>query len=1099
MTPTGIRRPSTSPLAPPAGPLPALPVSKTRKALPHIPDAGEDGSTLPTTAVPTRKPLNRSVTSSGLPTPKPSKSRSSPAVPTINTVVATSADSPPSVAPSIGPPTPRKSVRKTTSIGGFPLPPVGNPRVSSLPPSPLSTSTSLSDIHGTLAQSSRRDSTKHRSAESLRKPKARSSGYGVRTRQSASAASGVTAPPSLLNGTGDSNLVSSSTGSDSLLTLPSPPQSRRSSADGSYMTDGTAFEDVGEDVPDRGRPKSADAMSDSRRGSGITKDNKGNVIVSVRVRPDSGGGGDSKSAEGEWMVDGRRSLISYNGKEGGDYRYDSVFSPHDNNSRVYDNAAKRLVRRVMEGYHGTVFAYGMTGTGKTFSMQGTANSPGVIPLAITDIFSYIRENPAREFLLRVSYLEIYNEKIYDLLTQSTPGQQQQEEIKLREDGKRGVYATPLKEEIVQSPNQLLRVIARGDMARRTSSTQFNARSSRSHAVVQIVVESRERTSNHGAYFEKEDRRSDRILPGGVLVSTLSLIDLAGSERAAENKERRTEGAHINKSLLTLGTVIGRLAGDDEKDGAEGGKGSSDKEKAVKHLPYRDSKLTRLLQPALSGDSLVSILCTIQLSSAGTAAAAASSHTGETLNTLKFASRAKNNIVSHAKRNESNAQGGDPGSRALLDRYRIEIQDLRAQLEQQNKAKEDAEQTEELEKDRKLEEKLEREERTRHEEQMLEMQLARTALKERISHLNRLILSSKSLGVNSGRLSSASIPLGRSSVYSNDGAYGRPVSGASRDSMHSSHRDSAATLEVPSLSRALSSGSITMGVLPVAQVSIISEEDPPAEDEDDNGDLDANGDATLAQQNRMLQADLADKNRYIATLEKRLLQARRASRSRVSMHLGPGMASPDENGIEASVIEKDREIEELRVKLDDQMRMVTALRSAARKRDMLDSRKSPVVDVVPERPATANAATERPMHARINSRASTRSARPYLPSHQSNPSTASRSSIGAVNFSKTPLSPMAILSPSRSSSQSSESKETAASLKHSKVSRRKSVDEMTMLLDQMIQEKVESGNIVHGERGSLRVKRDTVMERSTPDVSSGAEEDVIRFQADELKP
>src|SRR3978361_501206 len=146
----------------------------------------------------------------------------------------------------------------------------------------------------------------------------------------------------------------------------------------------------------------------------------------------------------------------------------------------------------MEGYHGTVFAYGMTGTGKTFSMQGTANSPGVIPLAITDIFSYIRENPEREFLLRVSYLEIYNEKIYDLLSQSTPGQQQQEEIKLREDSKRGVYATPLKEEIVQSPNQLLRVIARGDMARRTSSTQFNARSSRSHAVVQIVVESRDR-------------------------------------------------------------------------------------------------------------------------------------------------------------------------------------------------------------------------------------------------------------------------------------------------------------------------------------------------------------------------------------------------------------------------------------------------------------------------------------------------------------------------------------------------------------------------------------------------------------------------------
>src|ERR1700729_1372358 len=135
---------------------------------------------------------------------------------------------------------------------------------------------------------------------------------------------------------------------------------------------------------------------------------------------------------------------------------DNVFTTGDNNAKVYDSSAKRLVRRVMEGYHGTVFAYGMTGTGKTFSMQGTATSPGVIPLAITDIFSYIRETPSREFLLRVSYLEIYNEKIHDLLNAPPagavgPGAMQQEEIKLREDSKRGVYASPLKEEIVQSP------------------------------------------------------------------------------------------------------------------------------------------------------------------------------------------------------------------------------------------------------------------------------------------------------------------------------------------------------------------------------------------------------------------------------------------------------------------------------------------------------------------------------------------------------------------------------------------------------------------------------------------------------------------------
>lgn len=937
----------------------------------------------------------------------------------------------------------------------------------------------------------------------LKKPKSRSSGYGVRPRVSHSGSN--LGSPSLLNGTGESNLISSGGHgriTDSLLSLPSPPRSRSSSAHGSQR-------DAGDD---RGRSRHHDAAAEANEESD-EKDIKGNVLVSVRVRPDAGN--EDIAPEGEWMVDGRRSLISYRGREGGDYRYDNVFSPHDQNARVYDNAAKRLVRRVMEGYHGTVFAYGMTGTGKTFSMQGTANSPGVIPLAITDIFSYIRENPSREFLLRVSYLEIYNEKIYDLLNQSTPGAQQ-EEIKLREDSKRGVYATPLKEEIVQSPNQLLRVIARGDLARRTGSTQFNARSSRSHAVVQIVVESRARAQDHGAYYEKETRRTDRIMPGGVLVSTLSLIDLAGSEKAADNKERRTEGSHINKSLLTLGTVIGRLSHEDEKDEKDGAKNA---EKGLKHLPYRDSKLTRLLQPALSGNSLVSILCTIQLSSSGTSAAQTSSHTGETINTLKFASRAKNNIVSHAKKNESSSNSGDPGSRALLDRYRIEIQELRTQLEQQNKGKEESEQVDEIEQDRKMEAELERQEHTRHEEQMLEMQLARTALKERISHLNRLILSSKSLGVNSGRFSSASLPFDpRTSTYSNaQSEYGRPVSIRSRDSSRSLQRDSTATMEIPlpreNLNRTMSSGSITMGTLPAAQVSHMIAEDSPAADEDDDGEdsggVDGDGSASMIQQNRMLQADLADKNRYIATLEKRLLQARRTSHSRVSMHFATRVGVPEDGSLEALMRDKDRELDELRARLDDQVRMVTALRSAARKRDMLDNRKSNATSASEDttRPNTSGAADSVPdlssVSFRNSSRASARQSTSRQSSsrsvtvggHRSTPSNATNasrsSSSGVVNFSKTPLSPMALLSPGHSSNNSRDS--IGANKEASTTSnglRRKSVDEMTQLLDQMIQDKVESGSLMRGERGSLRVKHDTVLLQQIADAvaaNAGAEQ------------
>lgn len=754
----------------------------------------------------------------------------------------------------------------------------------------------------------------------------------------------------------------------------------------------------------------------------------------------------------------------------------------------------------MEGYNGTVFAYGMTGTGKTFSMQGTANQPGTIPLAITDIFSYIRENPEREFLLRVSYLEIYNEKIHDLLNQSTPGTQQ-EEIKLREDSKRGVYASPLKEEIVQSPNQLLRVISRGDQARRVGSTQFNARSSRSHAVVQIVVESRERVSGNGAL---DPRRSDKILPGGVLVSTLSLIDLAGSEKAAANKERRTEGAHINKSLLTLGTVIARLTGDEDK---ENGVKPADKEKGLKHLPYRDSKLTRLLQPALSGDSLVSILCTIQLSSASTSAATSGSHTGETLNTLKFASRAKNNLVSHAKKNESNTSG-DPNSRALLDRYRMEIQELRAQLEAQNKAKTEAEEEDELKQDRRKEAELERQERTRHEEQMLEMQLARTALKERIGHLNRLILSSKSLGVNSGRYSSASMPMHRLSTFSHASQpeFGRPVSLRSRDSMNSrpdSHADSyrnsprasTATLEVPNmdehtLSRKFSTGSITAGVLPAAQRSQLAEE---SEDEDDSAGPRGDGEASLIKQNNMLQADLSDKNRYIATLEKRLIQARRSSQSRASMSFSNRTSSgPVEyHDTESLVREKDREINELRAKLDDQTRMVQALRSATRKRDTLEggqkslpmnNASTQTTSVAPSTPVIAD-----PIESTDNDdddflplivpRATPRHAQ-----HHKSPSvTSHNSNSSSQRHHHQTLSPVALLSPSRSHDSAlprdpEHSKATAAAAKLQGATRRRSVDEMTALLDQMIADKVESGHMVRGERGSLRAKRDTVMEK-----------------------
>ncbi|QDS72555.1 hypothetical protein FKW77_000565 [Venturia effusa] len=944
---TTLPRPSRPSLGPPNTPLPSLPVSKSRKppANPSAPESRRESASL----VPATGIAQRAVTS---------------ALPQRSSAGKKHQSSTSTLPGSAAAPNPAGKLRKTISIGAFPQPP---------------TSGSTSPEEAPAAPSQRHSDIGTRGSSGLRKRGEEASLRQSAMRQSSMRTTSHSNGTSFLNG-GGGNAVS-------LMSLPSPPASRSTSPPDN-TTDNDSEEARGRSTAEE------DKAFDEKHG----KDGKGNVIVSVRVRPDQAPADRDKN-DVEWLVDGRHSHIAYRGREGGDYSYDNVFSVQDKNGKVYDASAKRLVRRVMEGYHGTVFAYGMTGTGKTFSMQGTATSPGIIPLAITDIFSFIRETPQREFLLRVSYLEIYNEKIHDLLAgQPAPGVAQ-EEIKLREDSKRGVYATPLKEEIVQSPTQLLRVIARGDLARRVAGTQFNARSSRSHAVVQIVVESRERVSVNSSVESKRQA----MLPGGVRVSTLSLIDLAGSERAAEDKERRTEGAHINKSLLTLGTVIGKLSTDGEKA------------KDGKHLPYRDSKLTRLLQPALSGNSLISILCTIQIGSAGSTASA-QNHTLETLNTLKFASRAKNNIVSHAKKAEDAFGGpGDAGSRALLDRYKMEIEDLKKQLEAQSKKDKTPEKKEEspIETAEVIRAK-ELEHERRHEEQMLEMQLARTALKERIEHLNRLILSSKSVGVNNSRSISSMSYNGRQSIITVGDINGMQ-----------SARSSTATLSPPILNRNSSSGSMRSFRQSTAS-TIINE--AHHEDEEDSLGENGDGNATAALQVRALQADLADKNRYISTLEKRLLQARRSSHSRVSMSFGQRSATGEDRGWEAIVREKDGEIAELRARLDDKERMVSALRSAARKRDVAD--------------LTVDTAHSTPTDRRSNSSSASLSARPSV------------SGGGVRGLSGSPR--VSATSPRMSGGLHSPLgiSMTGASETMQKT---KSVDEMTKLLDEMITERVHNGS------------------------------------------
>ncbi|GAB2295466.1 Kinesin-like protein KIN-7D, chloroplastic [Dionaea muscipula] len=358
----------------------------------------------------------------------------------------------------------------------------------------------------------------------------------------------------------------------------------------------------------------------------VEERSKENVTVTVRFRPLS----PREIRQGEeiaWYADGETILRNENNPTIA-YAYDRVFGPTTTTRHVYDIAAQHVVSGAMEGINGTIFAYGVTSSGKTHTMHGDQRSPGIIPLAVKDAFSIIQETPTREFLLRVSYLEIYNEVVNDLLNPA--GQN----LRIREDHQ-GIFVEGIKEEVVLSPAHALSLIAAGEEHRHVGSTNFNLLSSRSHTIFTLTIES----SSCGENSEGE----------AVSLSQLHLIDLAGSEssKAETVGVRRKEGSYINKSLLTLGTVISKLT-----------------EGRATHIPFRDSKLTRLLQSSLSGHGRVSLICTVTPSS---------SNAEETHNTLKFAHRAKH-VEIQAAHNKIIDE------KSLIKKYQNEIRTLKEELE-----------------------------------------------------------------------------------------------------------------------------------------------------------------------------------------------------------------------------------------------------------------------------------------------------------------------------------------------------------------------------------------------------------------------------------
>lgn len=313
------------------------------------------------------------------------------------------------------------------------------------------------------------------------------------------------------------------------------------------------------------------------------------------------------------------------------FTFDATYDMNSNSQMIYEEMGFPLVEAVLQGFNGTVFAYGQTGCGKSFTMEGIPNPPqhrGITPRSFEHIFQEVAVRENTKFLVRASYLEIYNEQVRDLLSSNV-----NQKLDLREDPDRGVYVKDLTLHEVRDTAGIIGLMAKGTSNRSVGATAMNADSSRSHSVFTCWVEMCT-TSADG---------TDSIKAG-----KLNLVDLAGSERQSKTQAegaRLKEATKINLSLSALGNVISALV-----DGKS------------KHIPYRDSKLTRLLQDSLGGNTKTLMIAAIS---------PADNNYDETLSTLRYANRAKN-IKNKAKINE------DPKD-ALLREYQEEIKKLKALL------------------------------------------------------------------------------------------------------------------------------------------------------------------------------------------------------------------------------------------------------------------------------------------------------------------------------------------------------------------------------------------------------------------------------------
>ncbi|XP_060539992.1 kinesin-like protein KIF19 [Pantherophis guttatus] len=378
------------------------------------------------------------------------------------------------------------------------------------------------------------------------------------------------------------------------------------------------------------------------------------VVVALRIRPIN----ETELEEGATVIGHRvreqivvlmdpmedpEDILRANRSREKTFIFDMVFGPQATQEEVYLSTTKSLIEGVVSGYNATVFAYGPTGAGKTYTMLGTDSEPGIYIRTLHDLFQAIEATgDDQNYLVCMSYLEVYNEIIRDLLNPSTGY------LELREDSKGCIQIAGITEVSTTNAQEIMQLLTKGNKERTQEPTAANKTSSRSHAVLQVSVKQTNRMKGIGEE---------------VRVGRLFMVDLAGSERAAQTQnqgKRRKEGAHINRSLLALGNCINALSE----------KGSS----RTQYINFRDSKLTRLLKDSLGGNSRTVMIAHIS---------PASSCFEESRTTLMYAYRAKN-IKTRVKRNLLNVSYHIAQYTSIISNLRREIECLKAKVENQEK-------------------------------------------------------------------------------------------------------------------------------------------------------------------------------------------------------------------------------------------------------------------------------------------------------------------------------------------------------------------------------------------------------------------------------